>query len=152
MRYYVYIHVDPHTGETVYAGYGSRDRAWKFPPYCKNHPTANRAPDHIEWMEGLVADGFWPGDWVCLIDKNLNKEDARYLESKLIDTYAPRFNKINNQRSGPKTRSEVELMRQLRSEGQSWNKLAQRFNCSRQTVQRYVDGISKPKEEYVNHK
>lgn len=145
--YYVYQHTDPDTEEIVYVGYGSRDRAWKFPPLSPNHPSANRQPNHIAWMELKTAAGYVPSDWVKIVFRSTERNEARKHEAKMIKTLQPRYNLHNCNRSARRTKGDVEEMTKLYESGLTLRQVGDKFDVSRNTVKRYIDGKSKPREE-----
>lgn len=145
--YYVYKHVDPITEEIVYIGYGSRDRAWKFPPLSPNFPSANRQPNHIAWMEEKTKEGFIPADWVKIVEKFEYRDLARELESSLIKKIQPKYNLRNCNRSPRRIQEEVIEMKKLYKEGLTLQQIGSKYNISRQTVKRYIDGVSKPRAD-----
>ena len=144
MIYYVYEHKDPVTKEVVYIGYGSRDRAWKFPPISKNYPSANRQPEHILWMEEKTKQGYIVSEWVNILYKAENRDEVRLRETKLIKEFSPRFNLVNCGRCARKTIQEVTEMQALRLQGVIYQEIGKLFGVDRRTAKRYIDGISKP--------
>lgn len=68
--YYVYIHVDPQTGNPFYVGKGSGNRAWKF----------NASSRSKEWREKYLSSGVD----VVIFDDSLSENDAILIEGQLI--------------------------------------------------------------------
>lgn len=55
---YVYVHSHPETGEVVYVGHGTNERAWRCTT-LNNQDTANyghRSKEHAEWCFNLQLD------------------------------------------------------------------------------------------------
>ncbi len=57
-KFYVYAHIEPISGETMYVGMGSGGRAF----VCS--PTSHGNVEHRNWITGLLNDGFTPEQWV----------------------------------------------------------------------------------------
>jgi hypothetical protein len=88
-QYYVYQHTDPETGEILYIGMGSYERAW----LCRG---SNRKKNHQERLNELFALGFTMQDIVDVKASGLNKADALHLEFTKIEQFKPKFNNLSN--------------------------------------------------------
>jgi hypothetical protein len=121
--FYVYTHQDPRTGEVVYVGMGQKDRAWSV------RVSGQRSKDHNQWMETLIELGYTPGDWVKIQVKRLDKEQAILVETGLIDSLKPVFNKAKNSvyLLSKRDNNEVGFMKALREMGYSYTHIA--FLC-----------------------
>lgn len=78
-RYYVYLHVDPITGETVYVGKGTLGRAWDVTRVRKKHHH-----EHCSWMLSLSEQGYLPTDWVHILERNLTEDEAFSKEKEYL--------------------------------------------------------------------
>ena len=88
-QYYVYQHIDPDTGELLYIGMGSYERAW----LCRG---SNRKKNHQERLNELFSLGYTMQDVVSIMASGLNKIDALNLEFTKIEKFKPKFNNLNN--------------------------------------------------------
>jgi len=88
-QYYVYQHIDPETGELLYIGMGSYERAW----LCRG---SNRKKNHQERLNELFALGHTMQDVVSIMANGLSKEAALSLELTKIEKFKPRFNNLSN--------------------------------------------------------
>jgi excinuclease UvrABC nuclease subunit len=88
-QYYVYQHTDPETGEILYIGMGSYERAW----LCRG---SNRKKNHQERLKELFAIGYTMCDIVMIIQSGLDKAAATNLEHKHIEKFKPKFNNSKN--------------------------------------------------------
>ena len=88
-QYYVYQHTDPETGEILYVGMGSYERAW----LCRG---SNRKKNHQERLNELFALGYTMQDVVSIMASYLNKEEALRLELTKIEKFKPKFNNLSN--------------------------------------------------------
>jgi hypothetical protein len=86
MKYYVYQHVDPETGEILYIGKGSFERAW----LCRAN---NRNPEYTKHLNSFLTNGYTLQDIVTVLHKGLTNKEAEKLESELIEKIQPLFNK-----------------------------------------------------------
>jgi len=88
-QYYVYQHTDPETGDILYIGMGSYERAW----LCRG---SNRKKNHQEKLNELFALGYTMQDIADIKASGLNKADALQLEFNKIEQFKPKFNNLNN--------------------------------------------------------
>lgn len=88
-QYYVYQHTDPETGEILYIGMGSYERAW----LCRG---SNRKKNHQERLNELFALGYTMQDIADVKASGLNKADALQLEFTKIEQFKPKFNNLSN--------------------------------------------------------
>ena len=88
-QYYVYQHTDPETGEILYIGMGSFERAW----LCRG---SNRKKNHQERLNELFALGYTMQDVVSVMASGLNKTNALNLEFTKIEKFKPKFNNLSN--------------------------------------------------------
>jgi len=86
MKFYVYQHANPETGEILYIGKGSYERAW----LCRG---SNRSPEYSVYLKNLLENGYTMDDLVTILQKGLTNEAAEKFESKLILEIQPIFNK-----------------------------------------------------------
>jgi hypothetical protein len=82
--HYVYVHRDPRTGEVVYIGSGTGDRAWTI---------RGRGPEHQAWFAELRREGFQVGDAVTLLTGPLTEICSRDYEWFLTQRVRPRFDR-----------------------------------------------------------
>ena len=117
---YVYMHTDIDTGETLYVGVGTGERAWEW-------RSNKRSKEHNELLRGYLEKGYVPSDWASIVESNLNSKEAVELETKLIQQYLPVYNKCKNPEyvSDKWKFSEVhEFAKSLREMGYSYPNIA----------------------------
>lgn len=83
MKHYVYAHILPETGEIIYIGVGTRERA-----YASSH----RKEPHLKVLNNLMDAGYTPSDYVVILAQGLSKSEAHTVELSLIDTIKPMMN------------------------------------------------------------
>ena len=113
MKYYVYQHADPETGEILYIGKGSYERAW----LCRGN---NRDPKYTKYLNTFLDNGYTLSDIVTVLHKGLKNTEAEKLESKLIKEIQPIFNKQQTSKwSYPKKFSDevVSMVKALKQMG-----------------------------------
>jgi len=141
-RTYVYKHLDPRSGETLYVGLGQDERAWTL---------LHRKQDHVEYMRSLEVHGYCPGDWVEIVQKGLSRAEGFRLEADLIRALTPRFNQVGVDPSiykrgaaHPKaklTEKDVRLIRSRISSGLTTvRQVAREFGMDSGTISRLVQG------------
>lgn len=86
---YVYIHTDVNSGDTIYVGVGTGERAWEW-------RSNKRSKEHNDILRTYLEQGYTPSDWVSIVESNLSSEQAVNLETKLIELYTSKFNKCKN--------------------------------------------------------
>jgi excinuclease UvrABC nuclease subunit len=100
MKYYVYQHVNPETGEILYIGKGSYERAWM----CRG---SNRNPEYTKYLNQFLDTGYTMFDIVTILHKGLTNKKAEELETELIQKIQPIFNRHQTEKwSYPKKFSE----------------------------------------------
>jgi hypothetical protein len=117
---YIYTHKDIHTGEIIYVGVGTGERAWEW-------RSNKRSKDHNELLESYLKEGYVPTDWAEVHSKGLTTEDAYALETELISLHKPKFNKLkNDDYVSPKWKfSEVHhFAKLLQKQGYSYSNIA----------------------------
>jgi hypothetical protein len=123
MDSYVYKHICPDTGEVVYVGIGTGNRAWTAGKGTGRTHNKNglRTIEHADWMNGHFNNGVNPIEFVGC---NLSRKDARAIESREIDNHQPRFNKMGTDAyrhsKAETTKDEALECRRLRSKGLSY--------------------------------
>jgi len=113
MKYYVYQHADPKTGEILYIGKGSYERAW----LCRGN---NRNPEYSKHLNTFLDNGYTLSDIVTILHKGLTNIEAEHLESDLIQKIQPIFNKQQTSKwSYPKKFSDevVNMVKALKAMG-----------------------------------
>jgi len=148
LDYYVYKHIDPRTGELLYVGYGSKERAWR----CGHKGTSFRSKHYTDFMDTLLAEGFIPTDWVEIFARGLSKNEAYALEQALIKETKPRFNVSQGvaQSASSVPVEEREEMRRLRMRGYTYQKIVDETGWSIMTVIKYCrDVLGRKKKGYV---
>jgi hypothetical protein len=131
MRYYVYKHVDPLYGMTVYVGKGCGGRAWDV---TRNR---NGNKEHLEWMLELCELGYSPDEWVVIIQRDLDEETALRIESEYRHTNGC---PIYNRQSGEKnyqaklTDKQAREIFQRAKAGEKHGDLSEEFGVSRSAV------------------
>lgn len=129
-KYYVYLHRDPDTKAVVYVGKGCGGRAWDVSRNRGGHP------DHMEWMNTLMQDGYLPMDWVTILHKNLPEEVAFSLEKEYLHTQGcPMYNRQSGERNN-KAKLTDEQAREiyLLAKTTTHKELADRYGISRSAV------------------
>lgn len=83
-KFYVYVHIEPETGEIVYVGKGTRERVIY---------SYHRSEEHAAFMVEC-GDKFGPkGNWWACDHWGLSAKEAFKIEAELIKRYNPKFNK-----------------------------------------------------------
>jgi hypothetical protein len=82
VRWYVYTHADPDTGEIVYVGEGTGQRF---------AAVNTRSADHSAFLKEMIHDK--RTDCFNIVESRLTKEQARAIEKQLIAKYNPKYNK-----------------------------------------------------------
>lgn len=137
--YYVYKHTDPRTGELLYIGHGCRGRAWIH----GSKLTCLRSQSHLDHLESMIQDGFNPCDWVDLIHSGISKEDACKKEQELIRLLKPKYNKPQGLALLKMTLEQLDLCKELRKNGLSYQSIANETGLSAMTVYRGLNGQTK---------
>ena len=141
---YVYRHIDPDSGETVYIGMGTSCRAFRV-------IGGHRSNEHKEWLESQYSKGNCP---VVFEATGLTKTEAHDLERNLIHEEQPLFNKLsttsylNTQRSG-----DVELWEfasLLKESGYTLKQIAELLGLNPETNQMTVSRYIKYHKENIN--
>ena len=117
---YVYLHIYPDTGETLYVGVGTGERAWEW-------RSNKRSKEHNEQLRTWLKEGLVPSDWVSIVESNLSSKEATKLETEYIEQYRPIYNKSKNPDyvSDQWKFSEVhEFAKALRKMGYSYSNIA----------------------------
>lgn len=145
MRWYVYEHYDPFTGETRYVGVGTLNRAWNMQKPA-NNATRNggRTVDHYGWLMGLAAAGFTGDQFVRIIARGLTKKEAHGLELRVIAGYNP--DRLFNSQSDKLlslTAEQLQAAKSFRDEKISYAEIAKRIGSSTMTVHRALNNQTK---------
>lgn len=86
---YVYLHTCLITGQVLYVGVGTGERAWEW-------RGNKRSKEHNELLRSWLQDGYIPSDWVSIVETNLTSKEATDLETKCIEQHKPIYNKLKN--------------------------------------------------------
>ena len=86
MKFYVYQHTNPLTGEILYIGKGSYERAW----LCRS---GNRNLEYSKYLNEFLDNGYTLFDIFTILHKGLTNKESEKLESELIEKFQPIFNK-----------------------------------------------------------
>ena len=137
--FYVYFHVDPDSGEIVYVGSGTKERAWT----ARASNRHNEA--HLTWLQRMETRGFTPDQYVSVVYRNSDKRAVLDKERELIEELKPEFNQTLNKWWWCLTLSEEQLKeaRELRDEGMSYKKIGEVIGTSTMTVWRALNGETK---------
>lgn len=141
--YYVYKHVDPRSGELIYIGHGCRGRAWIH----GSRRSVLRSQTHLDHLESMTEDGFIATDWVKIVTSGITKTDACKLEQELIRELKPTYNKPQGLHLLKLSSEDLELCRELRSQGLFYNQIASEVGVSTMTVYRALNGQTKNIQE-----
>jgi hypothetical protein len=82
VRWYVYTHTDPDSGEIVYVGEGTGQRF---------AAVNTRSADHSAFLKEMIHNK--RTDCFNIVESRLTKEQARAIEKQLIAKYNPKYNK-----------------------------------------------------------
>lgn len=132
---YVYIHVDPETGEIVYVGQGVNDRAFIM-------HSSKREAAHTRWLGQQMFEGHTMLEIVKIPYRMLTKEKASEVEQILIARYNPRFNTAKGVGSMTDRVLVVEALA-LRAKGYSYEQIAVSLGIARMSAWRYVNVVAK---------
>ncbi|QDB71002.1 hypothetical protein bb8_p27 [Bordetella phage vB_BbrP_BB8] len=143
VKTYTYAHINPDTGEVVYIGSGTGERAWTI--------TSKRSEPHVKFLRNLERMGYTPADWVVVLTPGLTREQAFALESRLIHEVAPIFNRMGvsaaNAGRGESNHNSVltaDLVRQIRQEfpssGLSIRATARKYGVAYTTMRKVLAG------------
>lgn len=138
LKFYVYKHTDPRTGELVYIGQGSGGRAWQ----CGSSHSPVRSEEHKDWGDALGLEGFTSDQWVEIIKRGLSKEAAIIKERTLIRELRPRFNKIQGLKLLKMNKEILDKAFELRQLGLSYQSIAAEVGLAPMTVHRAMAGKS----------
>lgn len=130
---YVYQHRCPLTKEVVYVGRGQGHRAWA---------TYNqRSHKHRLWLEDYLNSGLTMGDLVEILHKAIDNDTSKALEKEIIKELKPKFNYAHNKddRNLSLTKEEREKIKQLRSSGISYSRIANLTHTSTMTAWRAIN-------------
>ena len=140
---YVYEHFNPETHEVVYVGEGTGQRAWMCRGGYANAKYGHRSPEHTEYLNGLMAKGFLPCNWVRIVRRGLSKSEARTIEQELVREKVPRFNRPLGKKLLKLTSKRLKIAIQLRATGLSYKDVAEHLGVSSMTVHRALNGQTK---------
>lgn len=129
MNNYVYQHIHPVTKEIFYIGLGTKDRAWAV-------TSKARSPDHREYLETLIEQGYIVSDFVEVLDRNLSREQAHLLERDLITKHKPMFNKDREQRCMSSV--DIQIARELKEAGITLVEIGKQLNFHWTTVRSHL--------------
>ena len=136
-RHYVYSYRD-YDGNIVYVGHGCDSRAW----FCG--AMTGDTKERQEWKKEQLRGGRLPCDWVVIEERNLTKEEASNLETKMIKGAQPILNRLHTNHYNPSfkkwTDEHTEVARELRDQGYSYKKIAENLDVTTMTVWRNLNG------------
>jgi hypothetical protein len=123
---YVYLHIDPESGEILYVGIGINERAW----VCSMRGSS-RKPEHAKRLQSLFAKGYTMGDIVKIEATLLSRDQAKELETRLVNEYRPIYNVFKNRSVFKNTKFSLEQAnkaKELHSQGTPYYMLPTYFN------------------------
>ena len=137
--FYVYFHVDPETGDIVYVGSGTKERAWTTRESNRNNV------DHHNWLLQKETEGYTPDDYVQIVFKARSKREVLDKESTFIEDLKPVFNKTLSKWWWCLALSEDQLAqaKELRDKGISYKNIAKEVGTSTMTIYRALNGETK---------
>lgn len=144
--YYTYMHIEPDTMNIVYIGVGTKDRAYT------TRSTQRSNKEHVQWLRQMETAGYTPDEYVIILDKYRDREQALTEERDLIEEHQPRFNKIGvtpHHWCMTFSPEEVKMIKDLRAEGISYAQIARELGRSATGVWRIANDKSKG---YINAK
>ena len=149
--FYVYRHVDPVTGKTIYIGHGTSARAWICSKPSKHRKSetiglrGGRFYKHYDWIRKHLDVGLTMADLVVIIKQGLTKQEAAKFENYLINYERPKFNHIYGTALVKLTPKQVAWVRKnyKRRSPNTYKSLAKRLNVSIMVVYRAVNGKGK---------
>jgi len=109
----------------------------------KNASYGARIVEHTKWCESLVLEGYLPSDWVTIISRNMTKKEACALEQAYIREFDPMFNQPLGQKLLKMTKDDLSKSRDMRSQGYSFQQIAQEIGVAVMTVHRALTGGNK---------
>lgn len=142
-RFYVYKHVDPDTGDLLYLGKGSGQRAWMCLGGYDDTRYGHRSREHAERLNGFMDKGYLPCDWVVIVERGLTSSAAMKKEQELIRTLKPLFNRVLGKKICKVNLAGLVRMREMRLRGQSYKTIADQFHISTLTAYRALKGQTK---------
>jgi hypothetical protein len=142
--YYVYVHIDPETGEVLYVGMGKGPRAYAMKTSKTKDPIyyVHRSPEHAEHLEKLYQQEYLPHEWVYFDSRGLTKEQARLREKELIKELRPKYNRPAGVKQLKFDLKEVKQIKKLREEGLYYSDIAKVMGCSQMVAHRIVNDLS----------
>jgi hypothetical protein len=147
LRCYVYEHVNPDTGEVVYVGKGSGQRAWMCTGGYDEAHYGNRSREHVEYLKGLMGEGYLPCDWVVVVRRGMSGSDAVRLEQDFIRKMGPRFNRSMGIKLCKLKGEDYRSAKALRKEGKTYKDVAGALGVGVMTVYRALNGRNKNRME-----
>lgn len=159
MNCYVYLHVDPRDGSVRYIGKGSKGRAWAcgFSKSAKAKGSGrygNRTEEHNDWINGLLAEGYIPSDWVQIVRAKLTSAEALRLEKQLIKVSEQSKLLFNITDTSVKCKALSEdafrEAQSLRAQGMSYDNIAQQLGVSVMPLYRALKGQTKGYQKWAN--
>lgn len=137
--FYVYFHVDPSSGDIVYVGSGTKERAWLA------RASNRQNEEHLAWLRNIETLGHTPDEYVTIVFKSSVKREVLDRETQLIEELKPRFNKTLDKWWWCLTLTEEQLeeAKELRKENMSYKNIAAVIGTSTMTVWRALNGETK---------
>ena len=132
-RNYVYMHVDPTTGEVVYVGLGVGSRAWDI-------RTRDVNQNHYVWLQSQLETGFIPTDWVVVEFRNLSRLEAQERELELIHQLGPKFNVSGSWAAKKYSLDDVKNWKVLRETGLTYKEIGMKTGVGEMVIYRALSG------------
>ena len=129
---YVYQIRDVDTQEIVYVGKGAGERAWKSNRYGQ--------PKLSAYLQALGLRGYSPDQYTEVVARGLCNDDAKKIEAELIAELRPKYNGVSGKVS--LSVEQVKIAQELRSQGLSYAKVAEKMDASPMAVYRALSGRS----------
>jgi hypothetical protein len=156
-KFYVYLHRHPETQQVVYVGKGTAGRAWACGTSTNaKHGRGTRTPQHQEWIDSLLDQGYTPADFVKIVKQGLDSKTALTLELELTEQYKNSSTLFNVMCYGTAnsvlTPEQLKKANGLREEfATSYSKIAQQIGATPMTVWRALNKKTKSYSEEYTH-
>lgn len=139
-RNYVYLHRHPQTKQVFYVGHGTLERAWIV---RHGKGGAGRSKEHADYLIQLMDEGYYPHDWVEIVQGRLTKSQACCIEQDLIRQHKTLFNKPQGLSQLRMTSEMFQVAKSLREKGHSYKDVGASIGFSTMGVYRSLNKRNK---------
>jgi len=149
-EYYVYRHIDPWNGETLYVGMGKGSRAYATKTTKSNkNEYGHRSPEHSVVLDEFLRQGWLPHEWIEFLSRGLDKSDALNLEKKFIQELKPKYNRKFGRKLCHLNKDQVEYVLKQKEKGISQKDIAEELKVSQMVISRICTGSNKNYKEML---